>query len=123
MKPTPNWQTDDPLTLQHEHVTITGKAFRFKRQSDGKEFVKVRITSGPKAGDNVWPDAPWALGTGPHAFRCQQCGQDARSEDATEIFCLACLRTLDQSRTAEPAGRLHDVRWRSEERGRGRRHF
>ena len=90
------WRTGDPIT--HRDAGITGFAkWTYPRKTDGRKFLRVKITSGRRAGQEDWEDGRWILGQGAHELRCRDCGYAFRSDNRNEVLCPACDRPVSQS--------------------------
>lgn len=87
----------------------TGVIFQIRRKVDRKVFLKVRVTSGPLAGQEVWPNYPWAAdldwtSDGPSTV-CHSCDRVFKGDamaSVRQVFCKSCDRE-DSERAARQA--------------------
>jgi len=108
------WQSNDVVSNKL-HPEITGRVVAIYRKSDDLRFTKIRLADGAQ----VWANDDWVLAVGPYLHRCLDCGQPYRSETVAADFCPACDRSQRPNAPDEPD---HvNLRWRTEDRGQGRR--
>jgi hypothetical protein len=88
---TRGWVNGTPVTSR-----IDGSAGLVKwtraRRTDGKQFLRVRITSGPDKGKDQWEDGHWIIGQGVRLAQCADCLYPYRTNDPEASFCPVCAR-------------------------------
>lgn len=89
---TQRWQTGDPITNRVSGIQGFAR-WTNPRLEDGKRFLRVRISSGKRAGFETWENGDWILGQGAHELTCRDCGQPFRSNHVEDLWCPACQRS------------------------------
>jgi hypothetical protein len=104
---TSKWTDNDLVTL----VTRSGEKWIgmvrrcFKRDSDGKSFVKIRYLNGPRQGQWCWDSPLWTFGSGQFNLTCLDpgCGQVFYTDDMERDFCPCCERTMTRGSSTSQA--------------------
>jgi hypothetical protein len=112
------------IVTNGDNVGVVRELFRGEAR---RPDLKVEITKGPMAPGWAWPEG-WTpqLGEGSYPSTCATCGREFKAPMAFEVFCATCNRLGAERMQAEhDAGgyrrdRFDRVRWRNEERPRGR---
>lgn len=86
------WVNGDPIT-ETANGDLGFVKWTHPRKSDGKRFLRVRVTSGPDAGKEVWENGLWTIGQGRAQVSCADCGYPFRTDDPKAGFCPCCRRT------------------------------
>lgn len=88
---TRGWVNGTPVTSRIDGSTGLVKWTR-ARQTDGKQFLRVRITSGQDTGKEEWENGHWIVGHGREQKTCADCLYPYRTDDSEASFCPVCAR-------------------------------